>query len=284
MRTVLIAGCGYTGTAAAHLFVRSGWSVVGWTRSAASVNALLADAITAQAVDISDPDAVARHQFAADVVVHCASSGGGGEETYRAVYLDGVRNLACTFPNTRLIFVGSTSVYAQDDGEDVTEESIAAPKTATGKILREAEEIALSMSGIVLRAAGIYGPGRSALLRRLRNGEAALETSDRFVNQIHRDDLARAIVHVAQTDAFSPPRIFNVVDDAPASRNEILRWLSAKTGKALAAAVGSVPHRRRGNSNKRVRNHRLRALAWRPLFPSYVEGFEQSVLPDLPTA
>ncbi|MDQ2867527.1 MAG: NAD-dependent epimerase/dehydratase family protein [Verrucomicrobiota bacterium] len=281
MRTVLIAGCGYTGTAAARLFARSGWSVVGWARSVASLDALLADAITARAVDISEAAAVARNRFAADVVVQCASSGGGGDEaTYRAVYLEGARNLAASFPNARLIFVGSTSVYAQESGEEVTEESAAEPTTPTGKILRAAEQIALSADGIVLRAAGIYGPGRSALWRRLREGKATLSSRDRIVNQIHRDDLARAILLLAETAKIPSPRIFNVVDDAPSSLHAILRWLSARTCHPLTETAVEPSRGRRGQSNKFVRNHKLRALGWAPTYPTYVQAFENSILPS----
>src|SRR5207249_3872734 len=75
-------------------------------------------------------------------------------------------------------------------------------------------------------------------------------------------------------------RIFNVVDDTPAPRAEILAWLSERLGIPLSNSAPS-PKARRGRSNKRVSNAKLRALGWVPAYPSYREGFGRSVLPAL---
>ncbi len=184
MARVLIAGCGYVGAAAAELFRAEGWEVEGWSRSGPG-----------RQVDISDRAAVAAAAQPLDVVIHCASSGGGGPESYRKVYLESARNLLEELRPTRLIFTSSTSVYAQTDGEWVDEESPADPKHETGRILRETEHLVRQHGGIVARLAGIYGPGRSALLRKLLSGEARLDgDGSRFLNQAHRDDIAAALV------------------------------------------------------------------------------------------
>ena len=65
----------------------------------------------------------------------------------------------------RFVFCSSTSVYGQTDGACVTEESPATPGRETGCILRETEDLVLQRTGTVARLAGIYGPGRSVLLR-----------------------------------------------------------------------------------------------------------------------
>jgi nucleoside-diphosphate-sugar epimerase len=275
MPRVLIAGCGYVGSAAAKLFAEESWEVIGWTRSEQSAERTVGNAISLCPVDITDLEAVRRNSFAADVVVHCASS---GADSYHHVYRNGAANLAACFATARMIFTSSTSVYPQHDGKSVTEESAAEPDSENAQILRQAEKIVLTNNGIVLRVAGIYGPGRSFLLHNVMNGTAVI--SDRFVNQVHRDDVASAIFFVARSRALDPPRIFNVVDDNPAPRREILDWLSARLGLPLLNST-PCPESKRGRPHKRVSNAKLRALGWVPAYPSYREGFDRSVLPAL---
>ena len=278
MPRVLIAGCGYIGSAAARLFSEEGWEVIGWTRSEQSAERAGESAISLCALDITDLETVRRNRFAADVVVHCASS---GSDSYLHVYRDGATNLATCFPNARIIFTSSTSVYPQRDGRFVTEENAAESDSENSRILRQAEKIVLANDGIVLRVAGIYGPGRSFLLRSVMKGTAVI--SDRFVNQVHRDDVASAIFFLARCRALDPPRLFNVVDDTPAPQAEIMDWLSARLGLPLSNSSPS-PESKRGRSNKRVSNAKLRALGWAPAYPSYREGFDRSVLPALENA
>jgi len=275
MPSVLIAGCGYVGSAAAKLFAEERWEVIGWTRSEQSAERTLESAISLCAVDITDLEAVRRNRFPADVVVHCSSS---GADSYLHVYRDGAANLAACFPNARIIFTSSTSVYSQHDGSSVTEESAVEPDSENAQILGQAEKIVLTNDGIVLRVAGIYGPGRSFLLRSVMNGTAV--SSDRFVNQVHRDDVASAISLLARSRTVDPPRIFNVVDDTPAPRAEILDWLSTRVGLPLSSSPATATPKR-SHSNKRVSNTKLRTLGWVPAYPSYREGFDRSVLPAL---
>jgi nucleoside-diphosphate-sugar epimerase len=275
MPRVLIAGCGYVGSAAARLFAEEGWEAIGWTRSGQLAEPPGESAISLSAVDITDLETVRRNSFAADVVAHCASS---GADSYLHIYRDGAANLAACFPNARIIFTSSTSVYPQRDGSSVTEDSPAEPASENAQILRQAEKIILDHDGIVLRVAGIYGPGRSFLLRSVMNGTSVI--SDRFVNQVHRNDVASAISFLARSPSVDPPRVFNVVDDTPARRAEILDWLSARLGRPLTSSPATAEPKR-GRSNKRISNAKLRGLGWVPAYPSYREGFDRSILPAL---
>jgi nucleoside-diphosphate-sugar epimerase len=96
-------------------------------------------------------------------------------DAYRAVYRDGLEHLRDAFSPKRLVFTGSTSVYSQTDGDGCSEDSPAEPDRETGRVLLEAEKIALDDGGIVARLAGIYGPGRSVLLKKFLEGSAVLE-------------------------------------------------------------------------------------------------------------
>src|SRR6266487_6843332 len=181
MPRVLIAGCGYVGQATAGLFVDRGWEVEGWVRSAESAQKLCGMPYSVLAVDISDEIQVANSKNEFDAVVHCASTRGGDVDLYRRVYLDGARHLLDRFVGSTILFTSSTSVYVQNDGRWVTEESATEPTRETGRVLLEVEKLVLSRGGTVARLAGIYGPGRSALLAKFLAGKAILEPeNERF--------------------------------------------------------------------------------------------------------
>jgi nucleoside-diphosphate-sugar epimerase len=227
------------------------------------------------ACDVSDPAAVQARQDLGpfDAVVHCASSGRGGADQYRRVYLAGAQNLATVFAPATLVFTSSTSVYAQTDGSWVTEESPAEPDRETGRILRETEDHVLAHDGIVTRLAGIYGPGRSVLLRKFFDGTAIIEgDGSKWINQAHRDDIASALVHLVQARARG---IFNVNDDRPLAQLELYTWLAGRFARPFPPSGPIDPNRKRGWTNKRVSNAKLRALGWAPRFPSFYESVDR---------
>jgi hypothetical protein len=66
--------------------------------------------------------------------------------------------------------------------------------------------------------------------------------------------------------------IFNVNDDHPLQQREVYRWLSARFVRPLPPSGPIDPNRKRGWTDKRVRNARLKALGWAPRFPSFFEA------------
>ena len=280
MPRILIAGCGYVGHSAADLFHTAGWAVEGWTRSAGSAASLLAKPYFVRDVDISEPAQVAKHVGTFDAVVHCASSRGGDAETYRRIYLDGARHLLERFPESKLLFTSSTSVYAQRDGSWATEESETKPLRETSRILLEVEREVLNRGGIVARLAGIYGPGRSALLTKFLNGTAMIDPeNDRFVNQVHRDDIASALFLLVNQQA-TGAQIYNVVDNQPILQSECYRWLAQRLNRPAPPTGKAKELRKRGDSNKRVSNAKLRGLGWTPQYPNFVHAMNKSILPS----
>ena len=281
MARILIAGCGYIGAAAADLFHAAGWEVEGWTHSAESATRLQSKPYPLRAVDITDAESVRTAAADFAVVIHCASSAGGGAESYRRLYLEGARHLLRELKPLRLVYTSSTSVYAQIDGEWVDETSPAEPQHETGQILRQTEELITQKGGLVVRLAGIYGPGRSALLRKFLSGEARLENGGgRYQNQAHRDDIAAGLFHLASLP--DNPGIVNLADDQPFTQLQCYAWLAKKLNRPLPAESALTGERKRGTSNKRVSNRKLRALGWTPRFPNFQVGMENSVLPAYP--
>ena len=180
-----------------------------------------------------------------------------------------------------MLFTSSTSVYAQRDGSWVAEKSETEPTHETGRTLLETEKLVLERSGTVARLAGIYGPGRSALLSKFLAGTAIFDPeNDRFVNQAHRDDIASAIF-LLLTREWKGAEIYNVVDDQPILQSECYRWLAQVLNRPLPRVGKSEQQRKRGSSNKRVSNAKLRSLGWTPQYPTFADGMEKSVFPSL---
>jgi len=274
MPRIIIAGCGFVGLATARLFHGAGWDVLGLTRSPASAEALKGEPFSVAACDVAISVAVkslaAKSATQPDALIHCASSGRGGADAYRSVYLEGARNLLDALAPKTFLFTSSTSVYAQTGGEWITEDSPAEPPRETGRILRETEELVLAHGGIVARLAGIYGPGRSVLLRKFFSGEAIIEDDGRrCVNQIHRNDIASALHFLVEHGA---PGIWNVSDNEPATQRAIYEWLAGRFSRPLPPTGPIDPNRKRGWTNKRVSNAKLRGLGWVPQFPTFFDA------------
>jgi shikimate kinase/nucleoside-diphosphate-sugar epimerase len=277
---IIIAGCGYVGGRLADSLHEAGHSVLGITHSAESALTLSqAKPWRVVACDIANPAAV--QALAASLagqtvqaLVHCASSGRGGAEAYQTVYVDGMTHLIAAFPAAFPLFTSSTSVYAQTDGSKVTEESPATPPRETGRLLLAAEAIAINHGGAVARLAGIYGPGRSFVLKNLLLGQAGIEGADgegRIINQIHRSDAASALAHLI---IHRLPGLFNVCDDTPMSQRDCLNELAELFALPPPGPKPPDPNRKRGWTNKAVSNAKLRATGWKPLYPGYFSALQ----------
>jgi nucleoside-diphosphate-sugar epimerase len=275
MPRVLIAGCGYVGEAVANRFHESGWSVEGWTATVESAAKLSNRPYPVRATDVTKAEASGSF----DVVIHCVSSRGGDEEQYRELYFEGAKNLLRAFPTATLLLTSSTSVYVQTDGSVVDESSAAEPRHPKGQILRETEGVVLTAGGIVARLGGIHGPGRSFLLTRFLEGLLP-DQADRLINQVHRDDVVSALVLLAERREQCRGQVFNVVGDAPISARDADAWLSSRLEKSLPASKGDAGRRKRGDSNKRVSNRKLRALGWEPRYPTFELAMSESILPS----
>ncbi len=282
---VLVAGCGFVGERVADLLHAAGHEVVGLTHSPESaVRLAMAKPWRTESCDISNRAAVTElatriGASTIEAVIHCASSSRGGAEMYQSVYVDGMRHLTHAFPTAFPLYTSSTSVYPQVNGEIIDETSLAEPERDTGRLLREAENIALSAKGAVARLAGIYGPGRSFVLKNLLEGKAAVEGNQgqgRILNQIHADDAAAALVHLV-TQRLSG--IYNIVDDAQMTQRQCLERLCSIFGVKLPGTREPDPNRKRGWSHKRVSNTKLHATGWMPRYASYFDALRDD--PDL---
>jgi nucleoside-diphosphate-sugar epimerase len=271
-------GCGYVGRALALALRERGDIVTGWVRSDSSAAEIEGDVAETIVGSVAD-DACWSGLAPFDAVIHCAASGGGGVEAYREVYLEGVRQMNARQPQARHVFVSSTSVYGQTDGVLVDENAATKPAAKTSRILVEAECEALAGGASVVRSAGIYGPGRAALFEKFRRGEAVLEgAGDRWVNQIHRDDLVEALVLVLEKS--SPREVYNAADNEPVRLFDFYVWCATRLRLPMPPTGEADPDRKRGLTSKRVANGKLRALGWTPRFPTFREGLVDRLAAD----
>jgi len=276
-RQTLIIGCGYVGLPLARALIVRGDAVTGWVRSPESASELAAHGFARIIVgNVAEENAWQGVPQKFDAVVHCASSDGGGVAAYREVYLEGARQMNRHQAQARRIFVSSTSVYGQTDGAWVDETSPADPAAETSRILIEAEDEARKTGAIIVRAAGIYGPGRAALFEKFRRGDAVIEgDGSRWINQVHQADLVGALVHLL--DAGIPGEIYNTADDEPVMLRDFYAWCSQALGKPMPPHGPIDANRKRGVTNKRVSNRKLRGTGWAPQFPSFREGLAERV-------
>lgn len=259
---VLILGAGYVGLPLSAELGSQGHEVCAVSRKSG--------------VDITNPADLKELGYDWDGVVNTVSSSKGGVEDYRRIFLEGTRNIIEWLRSSSIkhyLHTSSTSVYAQTDGSLVDETSPTEPQSETSKMLVETEQLLRGHPAIILRVAGIYGPDRGHLFQQyLRNEATITGDGSRFLNMIHRDDVVRAIIAALQHG--QPGEIYNVADDEPVTQLEFFQWL-AKTLKRPLPPVAEEPStRKRGLTNKRVSNRKLREqLRCELEYPNYRAGY-----------
>ncbi|GAA1343639.1 NAD-dependent epimerase/dehydratase family protein [Arthrobacter roseus] len=268
--TVLIIGCGDLGTEAGLRFTAAGYRVVGWRRSPE----LLPDPIEGVEADLARELPVIPPET--EIIILTAAADERTREAYEIAYSGAVERLVHALNRDgvtpeRVLFVSSTTVYSDDDGSVVDESTPAVPGSETGRAVREAERLlhARLPGSVVLRLAGIYGPGRTRLIDQVRSGSAELPANPRMTNRIHRDDAAAAIVHLTTTST-APEPIYVGVDNEPVDLREVLEFLASRLGQEL---FEGTPSERSRGGNKRCSNALLRASGFEFIYPTYREGY-----------
>lgn len=265
---VLIAGCGYLGARIAHTLAAGGHAVFAMRRSAVPAPA----GATALRADLCAPHTL-RELPEVEAVVFTPTPDRRDEPGYRRTYVEGARNLAEALRargmQPRWLHHSSTAIYEENSGAWVDEATRTGPRGFRARLLLESEQSA-ARSGIgdvvALRFGGLYGPGRTGMIRRLRAGEARVRGA--WTNRIHRDDAAAASVHLLQLD--NPAPLYIGVDRRPALDAEVFGWLAGRLGVPRATRA---PQGQDAGRGKRCRSDRLTAAGYGFRFPCYREGY-----------
>lgn len=285
---VLIVGCGYVGLPLGAELVRLGHEVWGVTRSPQNHPAIQAAGIRPVAVDVTRRADLDQLPLPFDWVANTVSSSQGGLEEYRQVYLQGTQNLIDRLSSAapkKFVYTSSTSVYGQTDGSLVKESSPAEPSGEMGRVLVEAENLLLAAArekkipAVILRVAGIYGPGRGHLFLQYLKDKARLAgRGERLLNMIHRDDVINCVI--AALKSGRPGEIYNAVDDEPVPQIHFFRWLAETLGKNMPPAGGEAEAagRKRPVTHKKVLNRKLKMeLGCRFKYPTFRQGYTAEI-------
>lgn len=271
---IIIAGCGDVGSAAGALLVADGHEVFGIRRR----SGLIAPGISSIVADLCEPQTLQSLPASVDVLIYAAAADGFDDQAYERAYVTGVRNVLAALDHTALrqvIFVSSTSVYAQDDGGWVDENSVTLPKAFSGQRLLQGEAMidALDCASSIVRFGGIYGPGRTRLLDQVRAGARCSDEPVQWTNRIHRDDCAGVLRHLTLPD--TPAGMYLGVDCEPAGQCAVMRWLAHQMGapEPLQVLARDDLSRRRRGGNRRCSNRRLLDSGYQFIYPGFRQGY-----------
>jgi nucleoside-diphosphate-sugar epimerase len=275
----LIVGCGYLGSRVARRWRAAGHEVFVVTRDAGHARRFSEQGYRPIVADVLKPESLAALP-AADSVLYAVGYDRAAGVSMHDVYVGGLQSLLDALPGepAKIIYISSTGVYGQSQGETVDEESATEPTRDGGRACLAAERTLAAHRfgprGVVLRMAGLYGPGRIPLAGEIRAGRPIAAPRGGALNLIHVDDAAAAAL--AADERAVPPRTYLVSDGNPVERGryyeEVARLLGAPL-PTFAPVPADAPAAARAGSDKRINNARLLGeLGVRLAYPSYREG------------
>jgi len=267
---ILIAGCGDTGSVLASELLQDGHEVHGLKRDIST----LPDGVQAVQADLTDPATLQNLPRGIDRLVFMPTPASRDEASYRDIFINGWKNLWSSLHQAPglTILVSSTAVLGQSDGSIVNEETVPEPGGFNGQVLWELEQLVSghAENTLVVRFAGIYGPGREHLIKLAGSPGLEIQQSPPyFTNRIHRDDAAAVLRHMLLMD--EPDSLYLASDGQPASSYEVVSWLAQAMG--YPAPHGLVVESAR--SGKRVDSQKLFETGFRPRYPNYQAGYRE---------
>lgn len=300
----MILGCGYTGKRLARLLCGEGVRVRGTTRDASRAAAI--SEVGAEPVILDTTDAVSLSGLAegVDVVFDMipprrvegeGGSGGAGGPGDEERFEDDTAAIIAACAGARLdrfVYLGSTGIYGEVAGDWIDEETPVNPATPRARARQAAEEAIRAahardgFPAVIVRAPGIYGPGRSLAHRIKRGAYRVPGKGDNYLNRIHVDDLAQTLVAAALRGR--PGAIYLATDDQPEQARVLANFCAGLLGLPPPPSVQrSEAARTMGESNlamlqgdKRLSNRRIKEeLGVTLRYPTYREGIPASLAP-----
>ena len=244
-----------------------------------------------------------------DHLVLCIAPSRSRGDTHSSSYPAAARGaiaLAVARHARSVLYTSSTGVYGRTAGELVDETTPLHPEDERQQALIDAE-LALwndaaphEMGAIVLRVAGLYGPGRDPG-RRFGDPATVADGGETWSNFSWRDDVADAVLHLLHDSTLERgAHCFNCTDGQPMQAKTIARSLgvdvtaamtavdnapgdapgdaarSGASSRASSERSGTVPLRRRARkSNQRISIALLLATGWTPSVPTVLDGLER---------
>ena len=274
MAKILIAGCGDIGCQLGRLLAENGHEVYGLRRDISKIP----DSITPIQADLATPTPDLPNNL--DYVFYTASAGKYKDTAYYLAYVSGVKHLLKDLADQnlkRFFFISSTSVFGQNDGQEVDETSPTSDANFSTKRLLEGEELVQQSAfpATVVRFGGIYGPGRTHLIDLVQQGKAHC-MEDVWSNRIHSADCVGLLKHLLELNEQNPNSVDSLyvgVDSAPTPLCEIYDWLAEELCVPDVEHMEPKESSRQMRSNKRISNKKILESGYRFIYPDYQSGY-----------
>lgn len=278
----LIVGCGDTGVRIAARAVAAGEAVIGLVKSQASAARVRSVGATAWCVDLDQ--SIARLPACRRLVYSAPPARDAEADTRMARVLAAMPDVPA-----HVVYISTSGVYGDCGGAWVDETRTPAPTTdrARRRLDAEARIAAWAPHAVILRAPGIYGPGRLPVERVLAGEPILADSAGGWTNRIHVDDLAGMTWQIATT---TPPHtIYNACDGTPTRREAYYETLAELLDVTAPPKIGWDEARERFSAmrlsflaeSRRLSNRRLLAdTGYRLVFADYRAGLMASLRGD----
>ncbi|CAN4079575.1 unnamed protein product [Withania somnifera] len=289
---MFILGMGFVGKFVGADLMNDGWEVTGTCTSTSRKKKLEEMGFRAYIFDANEPqhEVLDIMKFHSHLLISVPPVLGVGDPVLQHKEL-----LKERLKNGNLQWLGylsSTSVYGDSGGAWVDEEFPPSPTTELAKARVAAEEGWLHLArdvkvtAQIFRLGGIYGPGRSAVDTILKQETLSkgqkMRFSRHYTSRIHVADICQALKASIQRP--SSGKVYNVVDDDPAPREQVFKfaknlvekkWPGHSTSNDSSEEAESLIPQGASRGEKRVSNKRIKTeLGVRLLYPTYESGLQ----------
>ena len=229
---VVIVGCGDIGTQVANHYLHNHESVEALVRSEASRERLISQGISAHRVDLSQKPVELPDTTECRLYYFAPPPREGVEDTHTRNLVAGLKS-AQQHP-ARIVYISTTGVYGDCQGRWIDENTPVNPQVDRARRRYDAEQQLLEYGNshgvdiIILRVAGIYGPGKLPL-KRIQEGHPVVRSDDSpFTNRIHSSDLVKIAVAAMQRGEHGA--IYHACDGHPGTMAEYFSAVAQKAG------------------------------------------------------
>ena len=293
-RPFLVAGAGgFLGASIVRALVDSGRSVRGLVRSESRGPRVAAAGGTPVVADVLDLGSLRDAAAGCEAIIHVAanpSETAGSTDLARRVRVEGTSNLVSVARahRVRRLVVGSGYWVYAGSRSPITEESAVDPR-GESRVNYDAERVGLAANSpgelevLVVRPGMVYGDGswfrsvfdaiHAGLYRTIDGGRNAWSF-------ISLPDTGRGFRDVLEYGIAG--ETYNLTDGHPGAWGEFATYVAGRVGRPAPTSVSlSIAEQDYGvdvahhlSASRSIVPHKLQALGWRPIHPSYREGID----------
>ncbi|NVJ59582.1 MAG: sugar nucleotide-binding protein [Gammaproteobacteria bacterium] len=214
-----------------------------------------------------------------DYVIVTLSPDEISDDSYQKTYWQSAKNITHFFSKTSkkpiIIYISSTRVYAENDGEWVSEATqvTANNKKSESLIAAENEILAHNTKNIIVRFSGIYGGERQYLMKKVEAGIKVQKRPAQYTNRIHQEDCVGIICFLIKMleQGESLDSIYIGTDDDPATLLDVTNHIAKEFGYPKPTVI--INDDDLAPKGKRCKNDKIKSLGYNFKYPSYKNGY-----------